>query len=137
MIIVLPSKFTGGAVSLTRDGSSVAYDWSEAIGMQTTVMSWFTGTTHAYKPITSGHKLALVYDLLHTPFLRPLSFNKDLKRELRRLLRYWQQDRNDTSPSKIVYLLDNRCPTDHVPRISELGSKMRKKLLSWTILPNN
>lgn len=107
IIVVLPSQFSGGAAHLSHSGLSTVYDCSASSLLETTVMSWYTDVTHEIKPITSGYRLALSYNLVHTTqSLRPaLSANADLVEELRRVLSLWEREDGGNTPEKIVYLL--------------------------------
>lgn len=109
VIIVLPSQFTGGAAHLSHSGLSKVLDCSPSSAYETTVLAWYTDVTHEIKPITSGYRLALSYNLLHTTqSLRPaLSTNEDLVRKIRRTLLTWKQDAGVSTPEKIIYLLNH------------------------------
>ncbi|KAI0080855.1 hypothetical protein K474DRAFT_1636833 [Panus rudis PR-1116 ss-1] len=110
VIVVLPSEFTGGEAHLTHSGLSAVYDSSQNSGWQTTVMAWYTDVMHEIKPITSGYRLAISYNLVHTTnSLRPaLSNNTATIQHLRQILVAWQKDGGYNSPQKIVYLLDHK-----------------------------
>ena len=104
IVVVLPSQFTGGAVHVSHGGLSKVYDCSPTSATQTTVLAWYTDVKHEVKPITSGFRLALSYNLLHTgTSLRPaLSTNTDTLEALRDLLQAWKERGR---PKKLVYLL--------------------------------
>lgn len=109
IIIVLPSRFTGGTAHLTHGGISAVYDSSANSHYQTSALAWYTDVTHEIKPITSGYRLALSYNLIHTTqSLRPaLSYDPDLIAKLRRVLQTWEDDKGrcEDGPEKLVYLL--------------------------------
>ena len=72
IIIVLPSPFTGGAAHLSHGNLSEVFDCSANSAHQTTVLAWYTDVKHSIKPITSGYRLALSYNVYHTKnTLRP------------------------------------------------------------------
>lgn len=108
IIVVLPSHFTGGAAHLSHGDLSTVYDCSPKSQLETTVLSWYTDVKHEIKPITSGFRLALAYNLIHTTqSLRPaLSTNSALVDRLSRVLLAWNNRNGD--PQKIVYLLDHK-----------------------------
>lgn len=111
IIIVLPSKFTGGAAHLSHGALSSVYDCSATSHFQTTAMAWYTDVTHEIKPITSGYRLALSYNLIHTTHtLRPaLSSNDTTVAELYRIMMLWNKAETcDSAPEKLVYLLDHQ-----------------------------
>ncbi|CAL1700296.1 unnamed protein product [Somion occarium] len=110
IVVVLPSEFTGGEAHLSHGGLSLKYDTSVDGASQTTVMAWYTDVMHEVKPVTSGYRLALSYNLIHTTTsLRPaLSSNLALTDHLREILCKWHKDAGQSSHEKIVYLLDHK-----------------------------
>lgn len=109
IIIVLPSPFTGGAAHLSHAGLSTVIDFSTDSHLSTSVMAWYTDVTHEIKPITSGYRLALSYNLIHTTnALRPvLPSSYDVVAKLRRILSSWKQNL-DSTPEKLIYLLKHK-----------------------------
>lgn len=112
LIIVLPSEFTGGAAHLSHGDLSVVYDTSARSLFETTALAWYTDVTHEIKPLTSGHRLALSYNLIHTTkALRPaLSSSSALVDRLTRIFGAWQarEDGGEDVPEKIVCLLEHK-----------------------------
>ena len=109
IVVVLPSTFTGGTANLSHGPLSVVYDCSQDSSLKTTVLSWYTDVMHEIKPITSGYRLALMYNLVHTTSaLRPsLGETNDIVRRLKHVLKSWKQAEGDV-PTKLVYLLDHK-----------------------------
>jgi len=107
MIVILPSAFTGGSAHLSHGGLSTAVDFSPNSLSSTSVISWYTDVTHEIKPITSGYRLALSYNLVHTTnTLRPsLNTAYDALTGLRHIFLSWKQI--PSAPQKIIYLLDH------------------------------
>lgn len=111
MIVVLPSEFEGGEACLSHAGSHVTYDCSKNSLHTTTVMTWYADVVHEIKPLTSGYRLALSYNLMHvSTSLRPaLSDHSDFKENVRSALYSWRQSRHKTlAPQKILYLLEHQ-----------------------------
>lgn len=111
IVIVLPSSFAGGAAHLSHAGQSVIVDQSKGSLTNTSVMAWYTDVMHEIKPIESGYRLALSYNLIHTTTsLRPaLTDTTQSIQRLRHILRSWRQQISDEdSPEKIIYLLQHR-----------------------------
>lgn len=108
IVIVLPSHFTGGAAHLSFGDLSKVYDCSATSQLETTVLAWYTDVTHEIKPITSGYRLALSYNLIHTTkALRPALVRHDsLTEKLSKVLLAWQDQEN--APEKLLYLLDHK-----------------------------
>ncbi|TCD68475.1 hypothetical protein EIP91_010650 [Steccherinum ochraceum] len=110
LIVVLPSEFIGGEAHLSHDGKNTTYDSGAGSLCHTTVMAWYTDVMHEIKPITSGYRLALAYNLVHTTTsLRPaLMSSGDALKKLRCILHAWTEDGGASAPSKIVYLLQHK-----------------------------
>ncbi|KIO28615.1 hypothetical protein M407DRAFT_22201 [Tulasnella calospora MUT 4182] len=74
-------------------------------------MAWYTDVMHEIKPIQSGYRLGLSYNLIHTTTsLRPaLTDTSESMQRLREILLFWKQHLDDEeSPDKIIYLLEHR-----------------------------
>ncbi|KAH9934631.1 uncharacterized protein B0H18DRAFT_1180741 [Fomitopsis serialis] len=110
IVVVLPSKYTGGEAHVSHGLLSTVYDTASLSNFQTTVLAWYTDVMHEIKPITSGYRLALSYNLLHTSnALRPsLPNNHAAVNALRHVLLSWKQANHDRVPRKIIYLLDHK-----------------------------
>ncbi|KAF7789412.1 hypothetical protein EIP86_000356 [Pleurotus ostreatoroseus] len=89
---------------------SAVYDCSKTSDIQTSVMAWYTDVMHEVKPITSGYRLALSYNLVHTTkALRPaLSGNNRVFLAIRQVLVAWKSGARQDVPEKILYLLDHK-----------------------------
>lgn len=109
MIIILQSPFTGGEAHLSHGGLSTVIDHSKNSLLSTSVMAWYTDVTHEIKPITSGYRLALSYNLIHTTTsIRPsLPSTHHAALQLKEILESWIEE-GYTGPQKIVYLLEHR-----------------------------
>lgn len=108
LIVVLPSAFTGGAVHLTHGGQELVLDSSAASLTKTTVLAWYTDVKHEVKPITSGYRVALAYNLLRTsttlsPSLSPAG---GLAAQLRHILLSWKHSQPKCL-DKLVYKLEH------------------------------
>ncbi|KAI0720055.1 hypothetical protein C8T65DRAFT_736222 [Cerioporus squamosus] len=110
IVIVLPSEFTGGAVRVSHSGLAEEYDCSSTSLTKTTVLAWYTDVMHEVKPVTSGYRLALSFNLLHTTTsLRPaLGGHTKLIGELRRVLLSWKRLGEDEGPQKLICLLEHK-----------------------------
>lgn len=108
IVVILPSRFSGGELHLSHGGLSSVIDHSDEKSIGTSVASWYTDVMHEVKPVTSGYRLALAYNLFHTTnALRP-SVSQSLHdmKLLRHVLLSWQQNLA-VAPKKIVYLLNH------------------------------
>ena len=110
VIIILPSQFTGGAVHLKHNDNSVVYDTSETSLFETTVLAWYTDVQHEVKPVTSGYRLALSYNLVHTTqSIRPVLSNDTTVLEgLAEVFGAWKNQDMKTDTEMVYYLLDHK-----------------------------
>ena len=109
IIIILPSKYTGGAAHLSHGPLSTVYDTAPQC-LQTTVLAWYTDVMHEVKPITSGNRLALSINLIHTSNAPQPSLpaTHAAVNAIRHVLLSWKRANNDLVPRKILYLLDHQ-----------------------------
>lgn len=137
IIVVLPSEFTGGDAHLSHGTLSTAYNTSNGSAYQTTALAWYTDVTHEIKPITSGHRLALSYNLIHTTqSLRPaLSMNKTFTDKVRAVLTAWNEhlEKGSHVPEKLLYLLDHQYSQANLRASALKGSDDRKIGLLETV----
>ncbi|TCD68486.1 hypothetical protein EIP91_010661 [Steccherinum ochraceum] len=110
LVFLLPSEFTGGEVHLAHGGQSMVFDCSPDSLLKTNVMAWYTDVTHEIKPVTSGYRLALTYNLIHTTTsLRPaLTHDLEFPKQVRPVLEAWQRDGGKAAPEKILCLLTHQ-----------------------------
>lgn len=91
MVICLPSPHTGGDVVVRHKGKKTVFATSRA---QPSVISWYSDVHHEVRPVTSGYRWVLTYNLAIPPeaerpsasFLRSRSEVKNLRHTLRRWL---------------------------------------------------
>ncbi|KZV95593.1 hypothetical protein EXIGLDRAFT_644081 [Exidia glandulosa HHB12029] len=109
VIIVLPTPFTGGDAHLSHGGQSMVLSSSGSSLTDTTVLAWYTDVMHEVKPITSGYRLALAYNLVHTTTsLRPsLSDNANVIAKLRHIFLSWKQAQKTGGLDKVIFKLDH------------------------------
>lgn len=125
IIIVLPSPYTGGEVHLAHGSSTTVLDMAPISLLSTTILAWYTDVKHEVKPITSGYRLALSYNLIHTSPGIPLPVLPDTSRallQLRNVLRKWRKGAYDEEPNMVAYLLDHQYSAANL----QLGEKALK-----------
>lgn len=110
VVVILPSEFTGGAVHVSHGDIRMYYDSSPGSLMNTSVLAWYTDVEHEVKAITSGFRLALSFNLIHTTdALRPTLGECTLPPRLQHTLQLWQQAQGtDDAPQKIITLLSHK-----------------------------
>ncbi|MGH2928721.1 MAG: 2OG-Fe(II) oxygenase, partial [Solirubrobacteraceae bacterium] len=115
MVVTLPSQFTGGSLVVSHEGERASYRGSKAA---LSFVAFYADCRHQVKPVTSGHRIVLTYNLL----LRQDSGAADLPdappeavHALEGLLAEhfsapapgWRENPRGDPPSRLVYLLDH------------------------------
>lgn len=69
MIVQLPTSdgFTGGLLTVQHDGTTQTIDMTNGSDNEFQVVSFYADCEHQLHPITSGHRVCLVYNLVATP----------------------------------------------------------------------
>jgi len=116
MIIVLPSQYEGGAVQLSHAGDTRTFDFSSTSMTHTSVLAWYTDVMHQVKPVTSGYRLALSYNLIQTkggipPSLPDMSASASA---LRQVLGRWHKGLYDEGADTelLAYVFDHSYSAD-------------------------
>src|SRR5258708_15257033 len=113
VVIVLPSAYSGGQVIVSHASTTKTIDFSPNSLLSTAVLAWYTDVKHEVKPVTSGYRLALTYNLIHVaspgvaqPVLPQTCDSVD---RLRRVLTKWREDKYTEVPEVplLAYLLDH------------------------------
>ena len=93
IIIVLPSFYTGGEVRVVHGKEGKTFDYASTSQLNTSVLAWYADVLHEVKPITSGFRLALSYNLIqhdHTPIPLPLPGSSTVAK-LNRIFSSWSE----------------------------------------------
>jgi hypothetical protein len=64
MVVCLPSRHQGGEVWLSHAGQTAVLDTSATSQFDLTTLAWYSDVTHEVKPLTSGYRLVLTYNLV-------------------------------------------------------------------------
>lgn len=120
IVIVLPSLFQGGEVHVSHAGQTRVLNVSQNSAFGTSILAWYTDVMHEVKPIASGYRLALSYNLIHTsPNIPPPSLpgQSDLK-PLSDVLHKWKHDGFQHTPDTplIAYRLDHQYSADDLKK---------------------
>ncbi|KAK0466060.1 uncharacterized protein EV420DRAFT_808597 [Desarmillaria tabescens] len=69
IVIILPSRYEGGAVEVSHAGSSrsLTFDFASQSQTSTTVLAWYSDVHHEIQRVTSGYRLALTYNVIRPP----------------------------------------------------------------------
>lgn len=116
IVIILPCDFTGGDIRLSYGGLAPGLDCVPKSVLSTTVVSWYRGVTREMAPVTSGYRLALSYNLIHTAqdTMRPAPHDTtELANRLRRILLSWT-DAPDEHPMLVILLLNGTYPSEGI-----------------------
>lgn len=113
MIVLLPSEYTGGEIHVTHASKTQIIDFSASSSANTAVLAWYTDVLHEVKPVTSGYRLALSYNLIHTSTRVPLPMaptDDGPCGKLRKVLRNWKTGKYEESEKcgYIAYLLKHK-----------------------------
>ena len=113
LIIVLPSKFQGGEVHVAHGDSKDIFDISASSEFSVSALAWYTDVIHEVKPVTSGYRLAISYNLVNPSRGIPAPHLPDMHSAVsgvQRIFRMWAKGEYDLSESSgtIAYLLDHQ-----------------------------
>lgn len=107
LVICLPSKHQGGSVHLSHAGKKYVFDTDKSSEFGLTSLSWFSDVTHEIKPLTSGYRLVLTYNIIHGGGVRMSAGLVDKQSaHLRSLLIKWRT--NLPHREMLVYLLEHK-----------------------------
>jgi len=113
LIIVLPSKFEGGQVHVSHGNVNDVFDISPSSEFTTSALAWYTDVTHQVKPVTSGYRLAVSYNLVNTSPAIPSPHLPDMHsavEAVEAIFRKWRKGGYNPGGSSdiIAYILDHK-----------------------------
>lgn len=96
MVICLPSEHTGGEVYLTHGGKQQTLLTAATSAYDLSTLAWYSDVQHEIKPILSGYRLVLTYNLVQDQTApKQTAAAQDANHEtLERLLRAWNHNFN-------------------------------------------
>jgi len=112
LIIALPSLHAGGELLVRHNGREVRLDLRCEDPSDAAFAAFYADCVHEVLPVTSGCRLALVYNLLRTGrgrLPRPPSYENE-QAGIEKLLRRWSAGKaqpQDETPEKLVFLLEH------------------------------
>ncbi|PWY95940.1 hypothetical protein BO94DRAFT_455780 [Aspergillus sclerotioniger CBS 115572] len=113
LAVCLPSKHKGGDVIASHNNSRLTFRTASTSEYGFSWTAWYADVTHEVKPVTSGYRVVLIYNLIHRPSAALLEFHGSDAKRLTRLLLSWTRaaDEGDIrSPDGWVGDLGNACP---------------------------
>jgi hypothetical protein len=115
IVIVLPSRFTGGSLHLSHGGRTKLVDLASTSSMTTSELAWYTDIYQVLDPILSGYRLTLSYTLsFPTSAGMPKSMlpkTEPIIQAFRHAMLSWRQcGIPDEGITKLVCLLDHQYP---------------------------
>jgi predicted 2-oxoglutarate/Fe(II)-dependent dioxygenase YbiX len=115
LVIVLPSDYSGGELVVSHKGQEVRLDLHREEPSEAAFAAFYADCRHEVRPITAGHRLTLIYNLLRPagePLPQPPDYDAE-QAQVSALLRAWGTA--DNTPIKLIY------PLEHAYTEAELG----------------
>ncbi len=117
LVVVLPSKYTGGSFTVTHQGERKVFRRLKHQDTDLSLIAFYADTQHEIEPIKSGHRVALTYHLRleSGPCASEISMDARQVEELRRRIAHHFEtpiaqpypSREPRAPRRLVYLLDH------------------------------
>ena len=112
LVIALPSEHIGGDVIAQLEDLEQALKTSVQSEFSYSYLGWYADVSHLAKPVESGCRLVLTYNLMHTATSssRKVSDLEDHKLNLDKILRFWagQLDNEDYGTHvSLLYILEH------------------------------
>lgn len=114
MIVLLPTRYTGGTLSVDRNGETIEFGRIASVPVGLEIMAFYADCRHEIHPVKSGHRVALVYQLGIEPDADRSSEPKldpaRLERLAQAITSHFSAPRRAGAPApeKLVYLLDHQ-----------------------------
>jgi hypothetical protein len=114
LVVVFPSAHEGGELIVRHEGQEVIVDFGPQSRFETQFAAFYADCEHEIRPVTSGYRLALVYNLTLEKSKRNITAptSREHIAAATRLLRQWSSQARDSSedaaPSKLAVLLDHQ-----------------------------
>ena len=115
LVIVLPCDYSGGELIVRHRGEEARIDLHRNEPSEAAFAAFYADCVHEVLPIASGHRLALVYNLVRSgpgPLPAPPDYGP-IRARIGGLLAAWGQDA--TAPAKLV------CPLEHAYTEAEIA----------------
>lgn len=126
LVVVLPSDYSGGELLVRHKGHEARIDLRHDEPSEAVFAAFYADCLHEVLPVTSGHRLALIYNLVRKdkqPLPKPPDYESE-QQQAAALLREWSRGEasipgavsvSDSGPTKLIY------PLEHAHTQAELG----------------
>ncbi|KAJ6572542.1 hypothetical protein DFH09DRAFT_1362470 [Mycena vulgaris] len=100
LIAVLPARHEGGQLQVQHAGQSKSFAFASQSGQLTSIVAAYSGVKHTMTAITTGARLALVYDIFQPPTTTRAALPelRAADRSLHDILLSWKHDESDETP---------------------------------------
>ncbi|MEM5372971.1 2OG-Fe(II) oxygenase [Paraburkholderia azotifigens] len=120
LVVALPSASCGGELIVRHRGREVCLDLCCVDSAAVSWAAFYADCVHEVRPVTSGFRLVLIYNLARTGRRQPAAppAYESEQSAITALLRRWVKGKdspNDTSPEKLIY------PLEHAYTAAELA----------------
>ncbi|GCB21937.1 hypothetical protein AAWM_04822 [Aspergillus awamori] len=122
LVVCLPSKHEGGTLVASHRDWKIAWSTASSSEFSFSWAAWYADVIHEVRPVTSGYRVALVYNLIHRPLVG-LGISGVQTDKLTHLLESWVSDCsgngqsdhsawdhhiNGDCPPALVYILEHQ-----------------------------
>ncbi|KAI1909833.1 hypothetical protein LOZ61_004759 [Ophidiomyces ophidiicola] len=116
LIVCLPSKHDGGEVVVTHQGESRIFESAATSGSSTSFAAWYSDVTHEIKPVKSGYRMVITYNLIHDGPGDTPSFvlvDPNLETAMKGWISEAESGRG-LAPELLLYMLSHENPTSRL-----------------------
>ena len=130
LIIGLPSKHTGGELLIRFDGKEEHVDFAEdADNFKMPYTAFYADCDHEIKPITSGYRVCLVYNLVQQKAAKMIKI-EPLEEHVKKLAGVLEDDRYDPAkPTRIILLGHQYTPENFSMEALKLNDRSKAEAL--------
>ncbi|CAL4077784.1 unnamed protein product [Meganyctiphanes norvegica] len=111
LVIQLPSGHEGGALVVTHKGETIVFDFEKGSRDKFFFTAFFADCKHELRKVTAGHRLVLIYNLVHKNSPSTLNINNDPSNNenfittMKKSIEEWKSD--DKGPQYLALKLDH------------------------------
>jgi hypothetical protein len=112
LVVCLPSKHEGGDVIASHKGEHLKFSTAKTSEFGFSYAAWYSDVRHEVKPVTSGYRLVITYNLIHRPSAALLEGRDSISARLLSLLEPWAALSSKLYPPSKDYKDIPRWPSD-------------------------